>query len=161
MRYCKINDCTDAKNNCKECQYRDQCDYVWVSDIWKRNADLLTPLMPGWVKPEFTNNHIVTITGQFDFCIFNNPKKSDSITIQDICVDESGRGQGLSNKLLYGLMEKFDKDIIAKCVKGTSADSFWSHKGIKIGEEPSKQRTLSVYKVTNPNKKSYKIDLFE
>ena len=159
MRTCKIFDCPE-NNKCSECEYRNCCDYVWISEIWKKNSDLLTPLMPGWVKPDFKAGHIVTESGKYDFCIFNNPKKKDAITIQDICVDEAGRGQGLSRKLINGLMERYDKDIIAKCVQGSSAESFWSHLGTKISEEPSKKRTLSVYLVENKNKKMFKEDLF-
>ena len=160
MRFCKICDCTEANNKCKECKYIDECDYVWVSEIWKRNSDLLTPLIPGWTKPAFKENHVVTESGKYDFCIFNAPKKTDTVTIQDICVDEAGRGQGLSKKLIFGLMEKYDRDLIAKCVKGTSAESFWSHLGDKIGEEPSKQRDLCIYKVLNPKMSARKVDLF-
>lgn len=160
MIYCSIEDCSEANNKCTECRYRENCDYIWVSDIWKKNSDLLTPLIPGWVKPVFRTNHIITITKQHDFCIFNVPKRTDTITIQDICVDEHARGQGISRKILQDLMNTYDRDIIAKCVKDSSAESFWSHIGEKIGEEPSKQRTLSVYKVHNLNKKQNKLELF-
>ena len=159
MRVCKIKDCP-SDNKCATCPYNDECDYVWVSNIWKKNSKLLTPLNPGWVKPDFRAGHIITESGKFDFCIFNNPKNKDTITIQDICVDEQGRGQGIAKKLLNDLMEKFDKDIIAKCIKGTSAESFWKHIGEKLYEEPSKQSILCVYKVKNKNKKQSKIELF-
>lgn len=160
MRYCIIQDCTFSKNQCNDCKYKIICDYPWVADLWKHNAKLLTPLMPGWVKPEFKNNKIVTITGTKDFCIFNVPRKYDYITIQDICVDESLRGQGIARQILLNLMETYDRDILAKCIKGSSADSFWSHIGEKIREEPSKQTILCVYKVNNTNKKYTKTELF-
>ena len=159
MRFCKVAECP-SDNKCSNCPHNKECDYVWVSEIWKENSSLLTPLIPGWVKPEFRSNHIVTITGEYDFCIFNNPKRKDTITIQDICVSDKARHQGISKKILKGLMEKFDKDIIAKCIKGSSAESFWSHIGEKIGEEPSKQSTLCIYLVKNTNKKQEKLDLF-
>lgn len=160
MIYCEIKDCSESNNKCINCRYKDCCDFVWVSNIWKKNSELLTPLMPGWVKPEFRNNHIITITRKYDFCIFNVPKKSDTITIQDICVDSECRGKGISKQILETLMNTYDRDIIAKCVKGTSADSFWSHIGEKIGEEPGKKRILCVYKVYNTNKKIRKTELF-
>lgn len=160
MRTCKIADCTSANNNCKDCNYKDSCDFPWVSDIWKKNQALLTPLMPGWVKPIFRENKIITITGTSDFCIFNVPKKSDTITIQDICIDESARGMGLSKEILNSLMSYYDRDILTKCVKDSTAEAFWSHIGEKISEEPSKQRTVCVYRVINPNKKQYKEVLF-
>ena len=161
MRFCKVCDCTEANNKCKECKYSNgECDYVWVSKVWQKNANLLTPLIPGWTKPAFKENHVVTESGKYDFCIFNAPKKTDTVTIQDICVDEEGRGQGLSKKLIFGLAEKYDRDIIAKCVEGSSAESFWSHLGEKIGSEPSKQRNLSIYLVRNPKKKVRKAELF-
>ena len=160
MRLCKVADCADAKNECSQCKYRESCDFWWVSEVWKKNSNLLTPLIPAWVKESFRNNHVVTESGKYDFCIFNAPKRTDTVTIQDICVDEAGRGQGLSKKLIFGLMEKYDRDLIAKCVKGTSAEAFWSHLGEKIGEEPSKQRDLCIYKVLNPKISARKIDLF-
>lgn len=162
MRYLQIPDgyCVACNNKCQECEVNTTCDFPWVSAIWKKNSKLLTPLMPGWVKPEFKNKHIVSVSGKYDWCIFNVPKKSDTITIQDICVDEEGRGQGLSKKIINGLMEEYDRDIIAKCIKGSSADSFWSHIGTKLYEEPSKQTTLCVYRVKNTNKKIDKQDLW-
>lgn len=159
MRVCEVYNCPE-NNKCSECAYQDKCDYVWVTKIWKANSDLLTPLMPGWVKPDFRAGHFVTESGKYDFCAFNVPKKSDTITIQDICVAEEGRGQGLSKKLLTGLMEMYDRDIIAKCVKDSSAESFWAHIGEKIGEEKSKQRMLCIYIVKNNNKRQYKEELF-
>lgn len=160
MIYCEIKDCSEANNKCNECKYKDCCDYVWVSKIWRKNSDLLTPLMPSWVKPEFKNNHVITITRKHDFCIFNVPKRKETITIQDICVDEAGRGQGISKKILSELMEKYDRDIVAKCVEGSSAESFWSHLGEKIGEEKGKKRSVSIYQVKNNNKKISKMGLF-
>ena len=160
LNFCKLYDCIEAANKCENCKYNTECDYPWVSKIWKKNAKFLTPLIPGWVKPSITDKHMITITGEYDFCIFNVPRRTDTITIQDICVDEGARGQGVSKKLLNALMEKYDRDIIAKCIKGSSADGFWSHLGTKIGEEPSKQRTVCVYKVLNSNKKLVKEELF-
>lgn len=160
MRYCNIEDCSKSNNKCKECEFSATCDYPWVAEIWKKNSDLLTPLMPGWVKPEFKNNHIMSITGKYDFCIFNVPKKADYVTIQDICIDESARGQGISKQIINYLMTNFDRDIITKCVKDSSAESFWSHVGEKISEEPSKQRYVCVYRIINKNKKAYKEELF-
>ena len=160
MITCEIKDCSIAKNKCKECPFSSECDYVWIGEIWKKNAKNLTPFNPMYVKPLFRDKHVITITGEYDFCIFNVPKRTDTITIQDICVDEGARGQGISKKILSALMEEYDRDIIAKCIKGSSSDSFWSHQGEKIGEEPSKQTTLCIYRVKNPNKKFDKIELF-
>lgn len=159
MRLCKVEACPED-NKCELCPNKGTCDYPWISAIWKKNSKLLTPLNPGWVKPDFRAGHVVTESGKYDFCIFNNPKNKDTITIQDICVDEAGRGQGLSKKLLLNLMETYDKDILAKCIKGTSAESFWSHIGQKLYEEPSKQCILCIYRVTNPYKKQQKVNLF-
>ena len=160
LNFCKLCDCTEAANKCENCKYNTECDYPWVSKIWKKNAKFLTPLIPGWVKPSIKDKHMMTITGEYDFCIFNAPRRTDTITIQDICVDEGARGQGISKKILTTLMEEYDRDIIAKCIKGSSSDSFWNHQGEKIGEEPSKQTTLCIYRVKNPNKKFDKIELF-
>ena len=57
-------------------------------------------------------------------------------------------------------METYDRDIIAKCIKGSSADKFWSHIGEKLGEEPSKKTTLCIYRVINNNKSYSKVELF-
>lgn len=160
MKYCQIQDCSQANNKCQQCFFLDSCDYPWVAAIWKKNSDLLTPLMPGWVKPEFKNKKIITITEASDFCIFNIPKNKDYVTIQDICVDEAARGQGISKQILTFLMSTYDRDILAKCVKDSSAESFWSHLGEKVSEEPSKQRTVCTYKVANTNKKIKKMELF-
>lgn len=160
MIYCDIGDCSLANNKCKECQYSDKCDYIWVSNIWKKNSELLTPLMPGWVKPVFKNKKIISFTGNQDFCIFNISKKTGLITIQDICVAQEARGNGICKNILNYLMLTYDTDIIAKCVKDSSAESFWSHVGKKLTEEQSKQRVVCTYLVENKDKKIKKMELF-
>lgn len=160
MKYCKIEDCTKANNKCSECEFSSSCDYPWVAAIWKNNSDLLTPLMPGWVKPNFRENKIISLTGDSDFCIFNVPKKADYVTIQDICVDESARGKGISKQLIAELMQLYDRDVLVKCVKDSSAEGFWAHLGEKIGEEPSKKRVVSIYRVENKHKQFKKEELF-
>ena len=160
MRTCKIYDCSEACNKCKECKYREICDYVWVGDIWNKNSKVLTPFNPMYVKPLFRQDHIVTITGH-DFCIFNLPKRNDWITIQDIAVGEECRGKGVSKKLIFGLMEKYDKDVFAKCIKDSSAESFWKHiGGIKLDEEQSKKTIVCSYILKNNNKKQNKEELW-
>lgn len=104
---------------------------------------------------------MVTITGKYDFCVFNNSKKKEALTINDIAVDEEARGQGLSKKLIYGLMEEYDKDIFAKCIKDSTAESFWKHLGAeKIGEEQSKKTIVCSYVLKNKNKKQNKEELW-
>ena len=40
MRFCKVCDCTEANNKCKECKYNSgECDYVWIEQIWKKNSN--------------------------------------------------------------------------------------------------------------------------
>ena len=160
MIYCNLEDCTLASNKCNLCEFNNTCDYPWVAELWKKNSNLLTPLIPGWVKPEFKKHKIISITGNLDFCIFNVPKTKNYITIQDICVDNTLRGSGIAKQLFSYLMETYDRDILAKCIKGSTADSFWDHVGEKIGEEPSKQSILCIYKITNKHKKYIKKELF-
>lgn len=160
MNYCKVYDCTSANNKCALCEHLNYCDYVWVAEIWKKNSELLTPLNPGWVKPSFNSNNIISYTGKEDFCIFLIPKKRDVVCVQDICVAESARGKGISKKIINYLMETFDRDVVAKCVKDSDAELFWSHIGVKIGEDKGKKRSVCEYLVKNTRKKLYKTQLF-
>lgn len=160
MYYCKIYDCKISDNNCKECIFRDKCDYVWVSELWKENQDLLTILMPAWVKQSFINKQVISITKEHDFCVFLLPKRRPVIVIQDICVSDEYKGEGIANKLLHTLMREFDRDIVAKCVIDSSAESFWKYKGIKIEEEKGKKRKVATYLVRNDDIKQKKVDLF-
>ena len=93
--------------------------------------------------------------------IIHNAKKKDTVTINDIAVDEEARGQGLSKQLIYGIMELSDKDVFAKCIKDSSAESFWKHLGAeKLGEEQSKKTIVCSYILRNKNKKQDKEDLW-
>lgn len=159
-RKCSICNCAEADNKCKNCKYCNDCDYFWIQDVWKEGGDLLTPLMPAWVKEDIKKGKVLTVTGKFDFCVINIPKTSDYITIQDICVSQKARGQGVVNELFNALMTTYDRHILAKCVKGTSAESFWSHLGTKISEEQSKKRVVCTYWVNNTHKQRSKVDLF-
>lgn len=96
-----------------------------------------------------------------DFCVFSTPKTKDYVVINDIAVGEECRGQGVSRRLIEGLMEEFDKDIFAKCIKGSTAESFWIHMGgIKLGEEQSKKTVVCSYLVKYNNKKQNKEELW-
>ena len=84
MKVCKIpvprSECEDLRQKCIECKYKDSCDYYWISNLWAAENkefgkdSLLGPLNPGFVKPDIRNNHIISVTGNLDFCCFNVPK---------------------------------------------------------------------------------------
>ena len=98
--------------------------------------------------------------------------KCDYVVISDIYVADELRGQKVATKLLTYLMEKYDRDIFAKCVVGTSAEEFWSHIGKQIDANPDLpdghslyeqrpgKRDLGWYVVENKNKKQNKVELF-
>lgn len=181
MKICKIpvstNECEDKRyKHCSDCPHCESCDMSWVSELWinenKLNGkdSLLGPFLPGWVKPDMRSGHIISVTGKLDFCCFNVPKLKDAVTIGDIYVDEKARGQGISKKLIKYLMDTYDRDIFAKCVRGTSAEKFWAHLGTQIDANDGKgpdfyqhrdgKRDLGWYRVINENKTSYKEELF-
>ena len=182
VKICKIpvdrTECEDARKKCSECVYNSECDYYWIAKLWESENKkfgkdtLLGPLNPGFVKPDVRNNHVISITGQYDFCCFNVPKRKDYIVIGDIYVDEQARGQRISKQILDYLMTTYDRDIFAKCVRGTSAEQFWQHVGEQVDANPDKpighslyeqrpgKRDLGWYVVKNKNKQIEKVDLF-
>ena len=171
-------ECEDKKHKCADCPFKETCDYYWVCGLWENENkvmgkdSLLGPADPRSLKPDMRKGHFITITGKYDFCRFNVSKRKDMIVIYDIFVDEKARGQGLSKKLLQYLMQKYDRDIIAKCVKDTSAESFWQHVGKQLDANAGKpqphdfyehrdgKRDLGWYIVENKNKKVDKEDLW-
>lgn len=171
-------ECEDARRKCSECPHKDICDYFWISELWTKENKLngkdtlLGPLMPAFVKPDFRAGHVLTMTGKWDFCCFNVPKTKDVVVIGDIYVDDAARGMGLSKKILNYLMETYDRDIFAKCVRDSSAEAFWSHVGYQVDanidnpnaedmyEHRPGKRDLGWYRVTNQNKKAVKEDLW-
>lgn len=181
-RICKIpvpqNDCEQARRKCSECPYNIDCDYFWISELWSKENKLngkdtlLGPLNPAFLKPDFRASHVLTLTGKYDFCCFNVPRTKDVVVIGDIYVDDAARGLGLSKRILTYLMETYDRDIFAKCVRGSSAEAFWSHVGYQINaniDDPNAQdmyehrpgkRDLGWYRVENKNKKAVKEDLW-
>lgn len=160
MKVCKLYDCKPAENKCQNCQYSKECDYPWVMKLWDKNSKLLSPNMPGWIKDELRNEQIITYSGYGDFCVFTVPKKYDYVTVNDICVDESVRKQGIAKKLITYLMETYDRDALTKCIKDSSAEEFWKHNAVKLYEHPSTKSTICVYRIKNENKKLYKEELF-
>jgi len=170
--------CEEKKYKCKECPHKTNCDYAWIIALWDNENklmgkdSLLGPADPRSLKPDMRKQHFITISGKYDFCRFNAPKKKEVIVIYDIYVDDKARGQGLSKKLLNYLMNKYDRDIIAKCVRDTSAETFWAHMGKQLDanagrpqphdfyEHRGGKRDLSWYVVENKNKKVDKEDLW-
>lgn len=182
IKICNIpvdkSQCEDKRiTHCIDCPYHEQCDFYWVADLWSKENkqfgkdSLLGPFNPAFVKPDFRVNHVITIdNGHDNFCCFNNPKTKDYVVIGDIYVDESARGKGISKQIIDYLMATYDKDIFAKCVRGTSAEQFWSHIGIQIDANEGKgpdfyehregKRDLGWYIVENKNKKQLKEELW-
>lgn len=181
-RICQIPvdrvDCEDARRKCSECPYKNMCDCAWISELWMKENKLngkdtlLGPYNPAFVKVDFRAGHVLTLTGKYDFCCFNVPKTKDVVVIGDIYVDDAARGMGLSKKILNYLMETYDRDIFAKCVRGSSAEKFWAHVGYQVNanldnpnaddmyEHRAGKRDLGWYRVTNVNKKAVKEDLW-
>lgn len=181
-RTCRIaaprGECEDRKMNCDDCSYKDVCDYCWIMKLWQNENkvmgkdSLLGPADPRIIKPDLRKGNCITITGKYDFCFFNVSKRKDIITIYDIYVDEAARGQGISKKLLKYLMQKYDRDIFAKCVRGTTAEDFWRHVGVQVDanagdphphdfyEHRPGKRDLGWYLVENKNKKAAKEELW-
>lgn len=181
-RICRIpvpqNDCEEARRKCSECPHKEICDCAWISELWTKENKLngkdtlLGPFNPAFVKPDFRAGHVLTLTGIYDFCCFNVPKSKDVVVIGDIYVDDGARGMGLSKKILNYLMETYDRDIFAKCVRGSSAEAFWSHIGYQVDanlDNPNAEdmyehrygkRDLGWYRVTNVNKKAIKESLW-
>lgn len=176
--------CERLSKKCESCAYKDKCDYYWVADIWekdnKKQGDnsTLGVCLPIIVKANMRSGLIISITGKYDFCMFNVPirpksSKNDYVIISDIFVAEEARGQHLANKLLTYLMETYDRDIFAKCVRGSKAEDFWKHVGKQIDansdsvdpnhslyEQKPGKRDLGWYVVENKNKKNIKEQLF-
>lgn len=158
VRKCVCLECP-KDNKCETCKNKDQCDWPWISKLWNKTPNL-SPCLPGWIKPDIRLGKIITITGK-DFCVYSIPKSKDVVVINDIAVSEECRGQGISKKLIYSLMEQYDKDVFAKCIKDSSAESFWKHLGaIKLEEEQSKKTIVCSYILKNENKKTRKEDLW-
>lgn len=155
---CVCKECP-ADNKCDNCPFKNDCDWPWISKLWNKTPNL-SPCLPSWIKPDMRLGKIVTITKN-DFCVFSLPKKKDYIVINDIAVGEECRGKGVSKKLIFGLMEKYDKDVFAKCIKDSSAESFWKYiGGIKLDEEQSKKTIVCSYILKNNNKKQNKEELW-
>lgn len=173
IHFCTIpvdrTECEDARRKCSECPFKDNCGCYWISELWQaenkkfKQDTLLGPFNPAFVKPDFRAMHVITVGNDHDnFCCFNNPRSKDYVVVGDIYVDESARGKGVSKKIINFLMEYADKDLFAKCVSGTSAESFWSHIGVQVNRdhlpEPGwhevreGKRDLSWYRVKNTNK---------
>lgn len=179
-KICKIPvgrlDCEDKRRKCCECPYKNNCDTFWIEKLWVAENkkfgknSLLGPYNPSFFKPDIRSGHVISFTGKYDFCCFNNPKSKDYIVIGDIYVDDEARGQGISKKIINYLMTEYDKDIFAKCVRGTSAEDFWKHVGKQIDANEGKgpdfyehregKRDLGWYVIENTNKKSTKEELW-
>lgn len=143
IRICSIpvdrSECEDKRRKCSECPYNSQCDCYWVGELWQaenkkfKKDSLLGPYNPAFVKPDFRAGHVLTVgDGKDNFCCFNNPVSKSRVTIGDIYVDDSARGKGISKKIISWLINMSGKGIFAKCVRGTSAEAFWSHVGKQI-----------------------------
>lgn len=177
IKICNIGEgCNECKNKCDNCLFNTSCDFVWINDLWVSENkkfgknSLLGPAMPIFIKTDLKKEHIISITGKYDFCCFNAPRSKDVVVIGDIYVDDAARGQGISKKLIQYLMETYDRDIFAKCVRGSSAEEFWKHLGIQVDandgrgpdmyEHREGKRDLGWYRVENKNKKIIKEDLW-
>jgi len=182
IKTCQLaKNCKLANNKCSQCTCCEECDFPWINALWvgenkKLGKDsLLGPAIPIYIKTDLQTNRIISITGKYDFCCFNAPKSKDVVVIGDIYVDDAARGQGISKRIINYLMEFYDRDIFAKCVRGSSAEAFWAHLGTQldandgrgpdfyehpIGKDGTPKRDLGWYLVKNNNKKAEKEELW-
>lgn len=143
--------CEDARLKCADCPNNSKCDCYWVSNLWIaenkefKKDTLLGPFNPAFVKPDFRANHVISVSGKYDFCCFNVPKKKDIIVIGDLYVDKELRGQGISKIIFTYLINTYNRDIFAKCVRGTSAEDFWKHIGTQINANINNPNSVDFY----------------
>lgn len=170
--------CEAKKQKCDLCEAQQHCDYVWIYKLWdtenkiKGDNTLLGGCIPIILKSELRANDFISVTKQYDFCMYKYNKKKDIVVIYDLYVDESMRGQHISTKIFHYLMKKYDCDLFAKCVADTSAEKFWQHVATQISanidnpessdmyERRAGKRPLGWYIIKNTKKKYIKQQLF-
>lgn len=141
--------------------YAKDDDFDWIYKLHGKNTNLLGAPYPAAIREDIKKERIIINEDKNAFCQFTPMNRNPYSTVHIICVSEEARGKHIASKFLEFIMDAYDSDIQAVCIKDSLSEKFWSSKGKKVGSKNSKSGTeLSIYKVENLNKKTYKIDLF-
>lgn len=126
-------------------RYGAEEDFDFIYEIIKKNISNLGYVMPPVIRERISSKMCVVFEDK-GFCLFNVLKRTNQITVSEIAVDSDYRGQGIAQQMLDFIREKHPERFIkAKCVKGTTAETFWNHVADKVGEEEGRKRSLCVY----------------
>lgn len=131
-------------------EYAKPFDFDAIYKIYGKNTDLLGPPFPAAIREALLKNEILKVMENdilVGFCNFHKLKDDSQVTVYEICVHEIARGKGYGRQMINHLYDKFKIPIVAKCVKDSTAEIFWSKVGKLLRYEAGKKRELAVYQV--------------
>lgn len=131
-------------------EYAKPFDFDIIYKIYGKNTDLLGPPFPAAIREALLKNEILKVVENdtlVGFCNFHKLKDDSQVTVYEICVDDTARGKGYGRLMINFLYEKYKTPIVAKCVKSSTAEVFWSKVGKLLRYEAGKKRELAVYQV--------------
>lgn len=135
--------------DCHQCPYKDECDYMWVKSYIQSNP-LLGFVAPVELKLYLKNKHVASVTGNKDFVGFEASHSKKQVRIQFIFVDEELRNQGIAKQLINYVRETYPSykvHLITYAEK--SSNDFWAHNAKLVGEKMSRnnKNKLNIYEI--------------
>lgn len=165
MKVCTIpvEDCKGVR--CSNCEHQKECDFAWIYNEYKyhlrthRENCLLSPINAAYSKDAVREGKFISVTGGVDFCEFNVAPRYHRVTIYNLYVAPEARHMGIAKQLINYLLEKYKLPVFAKCVAGTTAQTFFKHIGkevnpceIRYRPDGTEKRRLAWYVIMEPIK---------
>ena len=104
-------------------------EWEQIYKLGGKNSKLLGPSNPAEIRDAIANESLLVVSHEdkiVAFCLYNVLKRSDMITVSQICVDDNYRGNKLASKMLDHILDTYKRNIKTTCVKDSTAELFWS-----------------------------------
>ena len=125
-------------------------EWEQIYKLGGKNSKLLGPSNPAEIRDAIAKESLLVVSHEdkiVAFCLYNILKKSDMITVSQICVDDNYRGNKLASKMLDHILDTYKRNIKTTCVEDSTAELFWSKVAEKYEELPGKKRPICRYRI--------------
>ena len=125
-------------------------DFDNIYSLYNKESRAVGPVMPFAIRERISLSECIVAEDDGKFvgvCNFHLLKKQERSTVYEIAVCEEARIKGVAKALVHHVLELYKRPVTAKCIKGSTAEKFWSSIGKYVSEEESRKQKVCVYQV--------------
>lgn len=144
-------------------QYATIDDFEDVYSLYNNCSKLIGPAVPHAIKERIANKECLIVRNDagalMGACNFHVLRKEERTSIYEVAVWKEHRRLGVAKNLVYYIRDAYKRPVVAKCIKDSPSELFWSTIGVKLREEEGRKQPVSVYQVGEVRKVKGLLDL--